>query len=304
MQNHGIGFIASWGRLTSERGWYKPILLLALLSWVPILGTIALLGYAYEWARLAAWGVDTAPRRQGIDYGKLLATGGWAFLILVTMSIAAGIVAVVFFDVDYSAFLPLDFGASGTWGLAQQGEGYLFSMSVPVTARELVGLAFQVVAGGFILAAMMRGVIYDGFSAGWRLDRLFQMIGRDPGGFMRVVATCIIGCAAGVLYTWLSTAVLGAVMSTGLAMFGWHEGSLYLIFNAGFLLRHLFSLDPIMALSASLFSLGLSFVGSAISVAMQLVATHATGMWFRRFDVERWGLSSDPLPSGVPHDRA
>ena len=75
MQSRRLGFVASWNMLTGERGWYKPIVVLALLSWVPFLGTIALLGYAYEWARLAAWGVDCAPRRQGVDYLKLLKKG-------------------------------------------------------------------------------------------------------------------------------------------------------------------------------------------------------------------------------------
>ena len=100
MQNRRLGFVASWNMLTGERGWYKSIVVLALLSWVPFLGTIALLGYAYEWARLAAWGVDCAPRRSGIDYGKLLKTGGWAFLILVTMVIVASVITSIPFGVN------------------------------------------------------------------------------------------------------------------------------------------------------------------------------------------------------------
>lgn len=301
-QNQGVGFIPSWRRLTSERGWYKPVLLLALVSWVPVLGTIALLGYAYEWARLAAWGIDSAPRRQGINYGKLLATGGWAFLILLSMSVAIGLTLSVLFGIDHAALLPIDFGSVSMWGLSQHGGGYIFSLSLPLTVRDLVGLALRVAAGGFVLAAMMRGTIYDGFAAGWRLDRLFQMIARDPAGFLRVVAACVLGCAVGVAYSWLSAALLGGIASMGFAALDWGEGSLYLVLNAGFLLRHLFTLDPIMALAASLFSLGLSLLGSAVSVAMQLVAVHATGMWFRRFDIARWGLSSDPLPDDVPGD--
>ena len=52
------------------------------------LGADRVLGYAYEWARFTAWGVDTAPRRHNIDYGKLFATGGRAFLILLMMGLA------------------------------------------------------------------------------------------------------------------------------------------------------------------------------------------------------------------------
>lgn len=298
MQGRRLGFVASWNMLTGERGWYKPIVVLALLSWVPFLGTIALLGYAYEWARLAAWGVDCAPRRQGIDYLKLLKTGGWAYLILLSMSLACGVVLSVLFGVDHVAFLPLSFDGAGTWNV-WQGEGrYLFMFS----PRALASLVGQVILGGFILAAMMRGVVYDGFAAGWRLDRLAQMIVCDLGGFMRLVGVSTIGCAAALMYSWASAAIMGAIASVGISYFEFYNGALYFVFNSEHLLRHLFTLSPTNALGGFLLSAAFSFIGSALSVAMQLVATHAAGMWFRRFDVGRWGLSSDPLPDGVPHE--
>lgn len=298
MQGRRLGFVASWNMLTGERGWYKSIVVLALLSWVPFLGTIALLGYGYEWARLAAWGVDCAPRRQGIDYLKLLKTGGWAYLILLSMSLACGVVLSVLFGVDHVAFLPLSFDGAGTWNV-WQGEGrYLFMFS----PRALASLVGQVILGGFILAAMMRGVVYDGFAAGWRLDRLAQMVVCDPGGFMRLVGVSAIGCAAALMYSWASAAVMGAIASVGISYFEFYDGALYFVFNSEHLLRHLFTLGPTNALGGFLLSTAFSFIGSALSVAMQLVVTHAAGMWFRRFDVGRWGLSSDPLPDGVPHE--
>lgn len=298
MQGRRLGFVASWNMLTGERGWYKPIVVLALLSWVPFLGTIALLGYVYEWARLAAWGVDCAPRRQGIDYLKLLKTGGWAYLILLSMSLACGVVLSVLFGVDHVAFLPLSFDGAGTWNV-WQGEGrYLFMFS----PRALASLLGQVILGGFILAAMMRGVVYDGFAAGWRLDRLAQMVVCDLGGFMRLVGVSTIGCAAALMYSWASAAIIGAIASVGISYFEFYNGALYFVFNSEHLLRHLFTLSPTNALGGFLLSTAFSFIGSALSVAMQLVATHAAGMWFRRFDVGRWGLSSDPLPDGVPHE--
>lgn len=298
MQNRRLGFVASWNMLTAERGWYKSIVVLALLSWVPLLGTIALLGYAYEWARLAAWGVDCAPRRSGIDYGKLLKTGGWAFLILVTMVIVASVITSILFGVDWDLFMPLDFGFVAPWNIS--GWGSFFR--IVFTPRMLVGMVCQVFVGAFIIAAMLRGTIYDGFAAGWRLDRLAQMVVCDPGGFMRLVGVSAIGCAAGLMYSWASAAVMGAIASVGISYFEFYDGALYFVFNSEHLLRHLFTLSPTNALGGFLLSTAFSFIGSALSVAMQLVATHAAGMWFRRFDVGRWGLSSDPLPDGVPHE--
>ena len=80
MLSNELGFTTSWKMLTRDKGWIKPILLLTLVGWVPILGQIAVLGYGLEWARLTAWGIDAAPKQRGVDYGKVLTTGGIAFL--------------------------------------------------------------------------------------------------------------------------------------------------------------------------------------------------------------------------------
>lgn len=299
MQGQSVSFMRSWKMLTGEPGWYKPLIILALLSWVPILGTIAVLGFAYEWARLAAWGVDCPPRRRGIDYGKLLATGGWAFLILISMSIVCSVVLGICFGVSDSPLLPFDFGGVGAWNMWSGDEHHYVSL-VP---RLLFALVCRVAAGGLVLAAMMRGVVYDGFAAGWRLDRLFQMIVRDPGGFVRLVGVSALGCAIGLVYSWASSILVAlAAVSSITPFFGWSDGTLYLWFNTEYLLRNLFTLGPAAALTALVFSAALSFVGSFVSATLQTVAVHAVGMWFRRFDVGRWGVSSDPLPDGVPHD--
>ncbi len=42
------------------------------------------------------------------------------------------------------------------------------------------------------------------------------------------------------------------------------------------------------------------FVGNVISTAMNLVSVNAMGQWFARFDVNRWVVSSAPLPDDVP----
>ena len=49
MLSHELGFMSSWKMLTRDKGWIKPILVLTLVGWIPILGQIAVLGYALEW---------------------------------------------------------------------------------------------------------------------------------------------------------------------------------------------------------------------------------------------------------------
>lgn len=81
MNAQNLGFMSSWHMLTRDKGWVKPVLVLTLVGWIPILGQIVLMGYGLEWARLTAWGVDAAPKQRGVDYGKVLSTGGRAFLV-------------------------------------------------------------------------------------------------------------------------------------------------------------------------------------------------------------------------------
>ena len=62
-------FSRSWALMTKEKGWIKPILLMALACFVPIVGALGVLGYACEWARLSAWGVDSSPKQKGVKVG-------------------------------------------------------------------------------------------------------------------------------------------------------------------------------------------------------------------------------------------
>ena len=39
-----LGFVSSWKMLTRDKGWIKPLLILTLVGWIPILGQIAILG--------------------------------------------------------------------------------------------------------------------------------------------------------------------------------------------------------------------------------------------------------------------
>lgn len=75
-------FSHSWKLLTRDKGWVKPILVLAIAMFVPVVGPLAVLGYALEWARLSAWGVDAAPKQRGVKIGGCLVAGWRAFVVI------------------------------------------------------------------------------------------------------------------------------------------------------------------------------------------------------------------------------
>lgn len=298
MLSHELGFATSWKMLTHERGWIVPLCLLALVGWIPILGQIVVLGYAYEWARFTAWGVDTAPRRHNIDYGKLFATGGRAFLILLMMGLAVrAVLAFMGFARlgHVLRFLPLGSGLS----VSALVEGV-----ADLSLWGIVALVVGLFLGTFLMAAMMRATLYDGFAAGWRVDRLCQMIARDPAGFCKVWLVSLIGSALSIAYTLVCAAVFGSLAFGGVLSYARHGG---IIVYGG---HDLFALEQLASWGAGpiifallLFVAALFFYG-VISVAMQLVSVNAMGQWFCRFEVGRWGASADPLPEGVPAGRA
>ena len=91
-------FSHSWELLTRDKGWVKPILVLAIAMFVPILGPLAVLGYALEWARLSAWGVDAAPKQRGVKIGGCLVAGWRAFVVILVWMLLWSVATSV---VDY-----------------------------------------------------------------------------------------------------------------------------------------------------------------------------------------------------------
>ena len=293
---HDLSFQASWKMLTRDKGWIKPILVLTLVGWIPILGQIVLLGYAFEWARLTAWGVDSAPKQRGVDYGKVLTTGGRAFVISLAVNIALSIIESLVFGIE-AGTLGL-FGTSGSVLGNIALVGAMGGAGVVAVACEVVNMLM----GTFIMVASLRATVYDDFSAGWRLDRIFQMISSDLGGFMRVY---VISLLAG-LVNWLYSMVLSVLAA--IVFMGGAAGVMAYGYGAGMmghgveraLVQALLGMGPAVLLLVVVLAVVAMFVGGAISTAMQLVTINATGQWFVRFDLPRWGVSSAPLPDGVP----
>lgn len=290
MPSRQMGLVSSWRLLRKEKGWWKPLVVLALVGWIPVLGQTAVLGYAYEWARLSAWGLDRAPKRHGVDYSKLLTSGGICFLVMLTMRVAIGAICRVLFGfTDSNGWMPmgmvLDLGSMLRCGMLRD-------------ANDVVGSLVEILLGSFVMCAMMRATVYDSFKAGWRVDRLFQMIGRDPKGFLKLYVSVVMAS----LVVW-SYWLLCALLLTSLVFW---LGAMALLSTASYF-SDITSMVTLMArigalplLACSVVVLAMLFLGAVIANAMQLVSINVAGQWFRRFDVARWGVSSAPLPDGVP----
>lgn len=281
-----LGFGSSFKMLTRDKGWLKPVMVLTLVGWIPIVGQIAILGYAYEWARLTAWGVDAAPKQRGVDYGKVMTTGARAFGVIILMNIVISLLSVL---------VPvLGVSTVGILSLVSP----LGALSLLTSGALLGAVAWLVVstlASTFVSVCALRAAIYDRFSAGWRVDRVFQMVVRDFGGFMHTFLISLLVNLLPFAFALVALIIGGFFVSVGVIGFD-HMGSGYAVWTS-------FPLSLVMSLSliAVVLVVLALFVFECLGVIAQLVSVNAVGQWVQRFDVSRWGTSADPLPTDVPH---
>ena len=151
-------FSRSWALLTRDRGWIKPVLVLAVATLVPIVGPLALLGYALEWARLTAWGVSSAPKQHGVRVGECIGSGWRGFVVAFVWVLAMSLVARLLL------MIPL---AGGTLYFAWRIFSIFLDMMVPV--------------------AMLRATIYQKIVAGLNVRLVWQMATHDVAGLFRIL---------------------------------------------------------------------------------------------------------------------
>ena len=296
MLSHQLGFVSSWKMLTRDKGWLKPLLVIALVSWIPLLGQIVVLGYGLEWARLTAWGVDAAPKQRGVDYKKMLATGGIAFLIALLVNIVLGGVVLLVLRIVYQAtsssvgFVDFVLG-----GLVSTVIGVFFDGEIPLLPFVLLYVV-NIFVEALILAAQLRATLYDSFGAGWRLDRIFQMVRRDFTCFLHAALIAAVASTVGAVLDKLVSAAATAVVLTGVAM----RRSLSMM-GPGMMMYSQTGSNVVPFLIVLVVGVVAFYLFQVVKVALSLVAINTMGQWFQRFDVGRWGVSSAPLPDGVPY---
>lgn len=266
-------FSRSWCLLTRQKGWVKPILVLAIALLVPVAGPLALLGYALEWARLSAWGVDASPKQRGVRVGECIASGWRAFVVELVWTIAFVAASMVATGVLRALF--------GGWGA---------SLGNMITV--VCGFLFSLV----VIVAGLRAAIYTKIRAGLNPARIFEMIGRDAGGLFNIIGIplvtgLIVGAVMLVGYVVLFAVIMGDVAS--------YVG--YLTYDSSSAL--MFQLiGGVLGKVLPTFVV-LWYAGAVVSVASTLLEVNAVGLWMRQFDVPAWGGPSDPLPSprgGLP----
>ena len=260
----------SWALLTRDKGWIKPVLVLAAANFVPIAGGLGTSGYILEWARLTAWGIDASPKQKNVQVGTCIKSGwracvvslGWGMCLALAMGILTAVTDAI--------------------------PGVLGSLLAGLVS--LVVLAAEIFVVVILAIACIRTAIYERIGAGYRIDRMFDMIRRDTRGFFHLVLYVLLWSLAASVVVFVIALVIGISLVPVLISAG-YGGSQYAILAA---LSQTIGLVIILAL---LLGYGLSIVMTACS----LVFYNAVALWIRQFDVPEWGRSEDPLPQ-AKHD--
>lgn len=251
----------SYGLLTRDQGWFKPLLVLAAARMVPIVGPFGADGYALEWARLTSWGVDSSPKQKNVDIGACIGSGARAFVVALGYGLVIALVSLAFRTI---------------FGVALGG---------------IFNLLLGAVCGVFVTIAKLRATIYQTIGAGYQFNRIWDMAKRDSNGVLHIIGLnlilgLIVGLVAAVLFGIVLAAnfagFIGAVIEYEMYDYvdEYYVASMFLSSLAR-------SLPSVMVLSY-LMMIATSFTN--------LITTTAVGLWLRQFDVRNWGQSSDPLP--------
>lgn len=260
-------FSRSWAMLTRDKGWIKPILLLALGMIVPIVGWLAVVGYAFEWARLSAWGVDSAPKQRDVRIGECIASGWRVFVVEFVWLAVWGLVA----------------------GLVTRAFGFVLGGSV----EDFISNVFGVLLIFYTLVtyvAALRAVVYTKIIAGLNPKAVFEMVARDSRGLLKLV---LIYVGAGFTITLIVVILCVAVVA---AAFGQMAQLYYLSYGYGSSSLEAISAFSSFASAMLPWIIIIVYVVSVVAVAAELLLANSIGLWMAQFDVPSWGGPNDPLP--------
>ncbi len=281
--------------ITSSEGWFKKIMLLGLISFVPVFGQMTLQGYAYEWAHKAAWGV-AGPMPKKI-YGRagspMLRWGWFAFALGI-------IIALIPMIITWIATFMVDAGLGvSLWAMYDPSYYYHGAVGAGSTVLLVIGIILMLVGLVASFAAYvvtwvscMRMTVYNRFGAGMQLGKVFKMIKHDFGGIMRIFGMYLLTSViiAAIISVVMSIVVLVVLFFAVMLGVGATAGSDTQA--AGMIVA-----TVIMTLLLAFpFILVCLYVELVMLAWQTLLIARAVGYWTAQFDVAHWGRKEDPMP--------
>ncbi len=273
----------AWADIKQSPNWFGKLLLLALVSLIPIFGTIVVYGYLLNWAREIAWGYKTPLPAHifGNEQGNLYKLGFFALLVSVVVGI---IVSVAEGLLDGTNALG-SFAAYGNGGYHFMGS----LMGLALTSSVVV-LALSIFLTLINYASWARMSIYGTLSSGFQVDKIWQMIRFDPKGLLKIVGMAILfglitGIVIAVLVFVIIFVFIGVVAG---ASYGYGYATNYS-------LHHLMGLG-MGSVGLLLLLLVVGYIAAVVSVFIDMMVIRALGYWTSQMRVNEWGPQDMPLP--------
>ena len=151
-------FSAAWRDVRESHGWFRKVLLLALLMFIPVFGWIVAMGYLLGWARDIAWGVR-APLPASIfgnEDGNLYSRGFFAWVIQLVFMLLLWVAFTVLSGISgvgAAGLVTLGY-VDGALSLTSVLASFVFAMIVLVMGVVLVGLVALFIWIGWLRMAM------------------------------------------------------------------------------------------------------------------------------------------------------
>ena len=272
MADEGHYYKRSMMLLRRDQGWIKPLLVLAAARFVPLVGPLGVSGYALEWARLTAWGVDASPKQHSVQVGTCIKAGWRGFLAALVP-----LVVVICLTLGMGALTESDTALSGI--------------------ASLLNICIGAFGGILAIICALHATIYQKFTAGWRFGRIAGMLRENFQGYLRIVGLrLVVQLILGIIAAFISMSLLVGLLGEFFTRYGMWAYSDVLsqlrvseVFDAmADLMRILRDQAPVLALFL--------LVTSVCDTFVDLISHTAVGLWMRQFSVPQWGRDTDPLP--------
>ncbi|MGN0038035.1 MAG: DUF4013 domain-containing protein [Coriobacteriales bacterium] len=249
----------AWRDLTSEPGWWQPVVILALVNLIPIVGSLIVLGYMLDWGREAAWGMSRGlPRKVG-NVGKRLKWGFFAIVIVfcwvIPLSFVGGILGII----------PL--------------LGWLIAIAAEVCCLVTATIA---------CAGCIRMTIYDRIKGGLQFSRIFNMAKLDAPGLACCFGISLLSAVPAIIGSCLI--MVGVLPAAGL--FGYAGSGATGMLSEGVAVTAALG----FGLFGVIFAVVAAVAIAICSVGAQALAYRAFGYWVGQFQPAKWGGIEDPMP--------
>ncbi len=262
----------AWDDVKASPGYFKKVLLLALISMVPILN-FAELGYGVRWGAEVVHG-RRQPLPQKIVTGENFKIGFFVVVIIAIFSIVVSVLSALFSYI-----------------------GVMVDSSAVQIVGSLVIVALSIFAVPFLYLSMMRIGVFDSLGEGFAFGKLGKAFSKKTGtlffvSYVPSLIASLIESAVGLVYFL----IVGVIVGGSVAAYSSRISTYGIYYNMS--PEEFVSVFGGQIVVVALFTLVLTYALMVISALFSLVTNRGIGYYIARF-VPEWGAEAQAKMAGL-----